>query len=426
MPPKHVIVAGGGLAGLSAACELVERGVRVTLVEKRPFVGGRTYSFTDPKSGHEADNGQHVFLHCCTEFIGLLKRIGSWEQAHLQDRLAVRFIDPERGLEVVLGEHRFLSLLRFKHLSVGDRWRIVRAFLTLAFMSESKREGLDGMSMQQWLQERGQSEVSMWRFWNVVVLATLNAPIDLVSAAQAIFVFREGFLKTREGMRVGYSRVGLSDLIGRPALAYLEARGAGIRMGRGITRITEAGVETGGETLSADAVISALPHHALWPLLPEEWRAQPFFAPIRELGTYPILNVHLWFDRDVLPFDFAAYYVKGMQWVFRREDGHLAIPISGAMEYLDRPRQEVIDEVLAAVRRAVPRAREATLNHAVMTTERHATFAAAPGAQRLRRPARTPIATFFLAGDWTDVKWPSTMEGAVRSGRIAAEAFLDA
>lgn len=436
-----VAVLGAGLAGLSTAVQLVKRGAKVTLVEKRPFAGGRAFSFLDAKSGAEIDNGQHVFLACCTALIDFIRTVGAWERVRLQRRARTTFIDLDTGRRHVLGEaflpaplHLGPSLLTFGALTWGERFAVLRAGTALDNMSEVDLVALDAMSFEAWLLQRGQSPRAIERFWNIVILATLNCPVSKVSAMQAAFVFREGFLASRSGLRVAYAKGGLSEIFGRPAVAWLHGQGVETLFGRGVTalhfengRVARAALGEGG-AVEADAFVSAMPHTALWKLLPDALRDHAFFHPLEHLGTSPIVNVHLFFDRPVMDVEFAALLGGRVQWVFNHAmmgdppSNHVAMPFSGAQEYVDMPREAIVDLALADLRRAFPAAGEAKLLHSSVIKEMEATFAAAPGTKSARLTAQTPIENLFLAGDFTNTGWPSTMEGAVRSGLLAAAA----
>lgn len=459
----HVIVLGGGLAGISAACHLLERGFRVTLVEKRPYLGGRTFSFghqlqdeADP--AFQVDNGQHVFLGCCTSYIDLLKRLGSHSQAYLQPKLHVeirRAGEPGKLPKTcTLSSVPFLpaplhilpSFLRYSHLGIGDRLRVIYGLLWVS-LTRRNRPALEDQSFHQWLKAHGQSEEAISRFWDIIIVATLNDDSRNVSASMALMVYQEGVLKSRNSANIGFSRVGLSELMGSPARDLIQAGGGSILSGKKISRLivedgpdgpqkTVAGVEQAdGETLRGDIYVSALPFGDLGSILPADLALSPFFRGTRELATAPIVNVHIWYDRQIMDTSgepFVAFLDSPLQWVFdkSRMQGadpggpsgqYLCVSISGAWEYMDMPKADVRRIVLAEMEAAFPQAAEAQVRD-VLVIKSPATFRCTPGSAALRPPAITPISNLFLAGDWTDTGWPSTMEGAVRSGAAAAEA----
>ncbi|HEX2172878.1 MAG TPA: hydroxysqualene dehydroxylase HpnE [Dehalococcoidia bacterium] len=444
---RDVLIVGGGLAGLAAGCELADRGFRVRLIERRGFLGGKVFSFRDKETGLQIDNGQHVFLGCCVEFLGFLDQIGSADRVYRQDGLRALIISPRRGTGVIGAVnlppplHLLPSFLRFRHLGPLDKLRAGRVLAEMAHLDPAGVRAADETDFATWLADRGQSRAAIDRFWNVIALPTLNDSADRSSAALALTVFREGLLRSRRGADLGYARVGLSDLIAEPAAAYLRARGATIETGARVASIDvdEAGAPqiglADGRRLTAGRYVLALPPEALWPILSDRLRADPFFAPIGRFGTSPIVNVHVWFDRPIVDFDFAGFIDSPLQWVFNKsrilglppEAGqYLAISLSGAREYVDAQRDELMVRFLGELGRAFPRSGRANALRFTVIKEPDATFRPVPGIAALRPSNQTPIPNLWLAGAWTDTGWPATMEGAVRSGRTAARRIRDA
>jgi squalene-associated FAD-dependent desaturase len=437
-----VAVVGGGLAGIAAACELAEAGLKVTLVEKRPFLGGRAYSYLDKRSGIEVDNGQHVFLGCCTEYIRLLKRLGVWHKVHLQKRLRVRVIDKVWGESVLESQslppplHLLPSLLRFRSLSPVEKAGAAYAMARIRSLDRAARPDLDGITFADWLRAHGQTENAIRGFWSLIILPTLNGDITTVSADLALMVFQEGFLRDRNGANVGWARVGLSALLGQAAREYIESRGGDVRLGEGITglRLEDGRAAVSGPGQEAEYVVLAVEPRSLTPLLPRTLREEPFFGRIGHIDTSPIVNVHLWYDRQVTDMKFAAFLNTPLQWVFNKSrlwgqegDGqYLDVSLSGAREFLDMPTREIVGLFSRELQSLFPLARTAQLGRALVVKQRDATFAARPGVSRLRPGQRTPVGNLFLAGDWTDTGWPATMESAVRSGLLAAREVIRA
>jgi len=430
---RRVVVCGGGLAGLAAACEASLLGADVTLVERRPFLGGKAFSFTDDDTGVEVDNGQHVFLGCCTAYIAFLRLIRAYGDTTLQPALDAPVRDRAgragalRASRLPAPLHLGPSFVTYPLLSRVEKAQATRALGALGALRPAQRDELDEVTFAEWLIAHGQAPGAIERFWDLIVLPTCNDRSDRVSAALASFVFREGFFRTRTGSAIGWSRVGLTRLVDPPARRFLEGRGARIVTGQGVTRAAPGEVElTGGERLPADAVVLALPPDRAREACPDALAEDP------GLGSSPIVNVHLWFDRPVMDVPFTAVVDSPAQWVFNRTamagmpgpGQHLAVSISGARDEVGRPKAQLIDEIAAEVRHLFPRAGAAGVERAVCVKEPDATFAAAPG-QAARRPGtRTPVDGVVLAGAWTDTGWPATMEGAVRSGMLAARAAV--
>ncbi|MXZ62668.1 MAG: FAD-dependent oxidoreductase [Chloroflexi bacterium] len=437
----RVGIIGAGLAGLSAGLELADRGHEVELLERRPWAGGSTYSFSDDETGDEVDNGQHVFMQCTTAYVAFLERIGTLGLTHRQDWLHVPVFDEDGrrsdlgAANLPLGLHLAPALLRYRHLTWRQKAQIVRAFLALRLMRRAERARLDGMTFEEWLRSHGQSPETIREFWDFLVIPTLNCRAEESSASQALFVIEEGFQRDPGAAALGVAGVGLSTLHVDPAVRAIEKRGGTLTTRAPIERIevddgrVAALVLRGGEQRSFDAYVSALAPWRLRGLLPDEVRGEGAFADLASFEPASILNVHLWFDRPVADFAFAAFIRSEVQWVFNRsraggEDEtrrqHLVVSISAPGELFELNREALRDRLLPQLHHALPASREAKLAHYTVVKEPEATFVPAPG---LRRPGpRTPLANLYLAGAYTDTGWPATMESAVRSGLAAAAA----
>ncbi|GBD22888.1 15-cis-phytoene desaturase [bacterium HR29] len=430
----NVAVIGAGLAGLAAACELVSLGHRVVLFEKRPWAGGKTYSFVDEETGEEIDNGQHVFMRCTVAYRSFLRRLGTERLAMVQPRLSVTVLGTEGrpgrlwADPVPVPFHLARAFLRYPHLTMSEKTAIARALLRVWRMPETERLALRDVSFAEWLRASKQPPGAVERFWQFVTLPTLNCRTEEASAADALFVFREALLRTNDSAALGIPDVGLSRLHVEPALAYVRERG-----GEVLLRTAVQCLEVDGETAAAavagrrrfpiDAAVVAVPHEAAAGLFPEAMRTQPPLDGLRQIASAPIVNVHLWFDRPVLRRRFAATLHPHLQWVFRRsppgEEGqHLVVSLSGAREELELSKSALQRRTVEAMEAVLHPPAGARLLRCVVVKEPAATFVPSPG---LRRPGpATPLRNVVLAGAYVDTGWPATMESAVRSGILAA------
>ena len=446
--PRAVIL-GGGLAGMSTACHLLDEGWGVTLVEKRPYLGGRAFSFTDRETGQVVDNGQHVFLGCCTYYMDFLEKIGTLRRAYLQDRTRVDVVSPSGPTSSIAAGrlpkpfHMLPSFFYYKHLGVWDKLTAVYCLLRLNVTDRSK-PSLQEETFGRWLRRHRQTKRTIENFWNLIVKPCVNDDVEDVSAAMGIMIFQEGLLKSPQSSRIGYAREGLSSLMGDAAQEYVESRGGRVMTGQAAAlQLNEdgrageypiAGVQlSGGDVLRADAYVSALPLVDLMPLLPPHLAKNPFFASLDQLQTAPIVNVYLWYDRPVMEQDFVALVDSPLQWVFNKSSimgrseapgQYVTVSLSAAFDYVNQPKQALQKMCMAAMADAFPKAKSARVVRSLVVKQEKATFRCLPGSERFRPPARTPVQNLFLAGDWTDTGWPSTMEGAVRSGVTAAQAVL--
>ena len=407
----EVLVIGAGLAGLAAALDLAKAGARVTLAERRAFPGGRSYSFSDP-SGEVVDTGQHVFLECCTAYRAFVDEIGASDLVTLQRRAEVPFLDVRTGKTSWMREswlpapfHFLPSILKYRPLPFRDRRAILKAGRAM-----KKDSGSDAESLGAWLRARGQSEEAIRLFWDPAVVSILNDRVDRVSSAQGIFVFKTGFFARKAAARVGVAEAPLMAIAAR-AVDKINASGGKVEFNRKVDRLPEG------------PVISAAPARALLDLLGPERAAHPFFAPAAEMETSPIVNLHYFFDGPVEAPRFFACVGSRLQWVFTK-GARVTVSQSAARDLVDRPTGELEREFLEELRKAIPSLRGRTPVRCAVVREREATFVAAPGGGARRLPCVTPIPNLFLAGEWTEGEWPSTMEGAVRSGKRAAAEVL--
>lgn len=437
----NVAVIGAGLAGLAAACDVAGAGGRVIVLERRPWAGGKTYSFAERETGEAVDNGQHIAMRCTTEYVDFLRQIGTDHLVRWQDRLRVPVFDADgrrsdlaaSGLPAPL--HLAPSFVRYAHLRLPDKLRIARAIIAMRRMRDVERARCDAISFAAWLRSHGQSAAAIRDFWDLIVVPALNCRSEDASAAQAIFVFREGFLKSAEAAAVGVPAVGLSALHVEPAVRYLEERGGDLRTGAAVEEIEIEGGRVravrlaSGERVEADACVCALPPKQALDVLPPEIRDEAPFRDLASMRMSPIVNVHLWFDGPIAEFEFAAFVGSDVQWVFRpraRDEAsvneHVVVSLSAAAKYIEMTKAELVGLLLPQLQRALPGVRGRTLLRSAAIKEPEATFVPSPG---LRRPGvRTPITNLVLAGAHIDTGWPATMESAVRSGRMAARAVM--
>lgn len=444
--PK-IAVVGGGLAGLAAAIAAADGGAQVMLYERAPRLGGATWSFQ--RNGRWFDNGQHVFMRCCTEYRAFLDRLGATDQVIEQSRLSVPVSRPGRrrarisrtGAPAPL--HLARSLMRYSPLSVTDRLRAVRTALALRRLDPDDPD-TDEMSFGGWLRFRGESDRAIASLWDLICLPTVNLRADDASLSLAVKVFRTGLLDDTDSADLGWTRVPLSALHGDAAARAIADQGGSIQLQAQVEAVDHGpSLTVDGERVDADAVILAVPHDAVDELLPPDTVARQ--AELADLGISPIVNVHFVFDRQIMDVPFTAALDSPVQFVFDRTgaahwagdesgettDAHrgeeqvVAVSQSAAFDEIgDRP-AEMIERYQSALADLFPLSAEAEVLDAVVTREHRATFAGRPGTRRLRPGPNTAVAGLFVAGAWTDTGWPATMEGAVRSGNQAAGMALN-
>jgi squalene-associated FAD-dependent desaturase len=435
---SDVIVIGGGFAGIAAACRLAGDGHHPILLERAVRLGGRAASVHLRDPDETIDTGHHVSMRCCTATTGFLARIRASDALRFQSTLSIPIASTE-GRAILRSSplpglfHLAPSLLRYPVLPARDRLRALRAGLAIALGGARTDVPFDA-----WLRGRGQSDDAIDRLWDPICVATLNAHASDVAAPAARKVFRDGFLPPG-GADMGLFAAPLAGVFAA-ARSYVEERSGTVRTGAAVEALAihegriGAVVLASGETIDADAVVCAVPPWDLAPLAGDVTALAPLVEAAAALRWAPIVNLHAWFDRPILETDFAVAVDSPVQAVFdvtrihgtgdRPAATHVVLSQSAADEWIDRPFDDVSDGLLDALGELYPALRDAACLRSLVVRHRRATFVPAPGANRLRPRPFTPIGGLFLAGDWTATGWPSTIEGAIRSG-IAAAAYAE-
>ena len=439
----HVVVVGGGCAGLRAAVALADEGVRVTVLESRAGLGGRARSFTDPATGEVVDNGQHLFLSAYDRTLAFLKRLGTADRLIFQDRLQIRFVRPD-GKRFLLDcprmpapLHLFWGMCRLPLLTLGDRLALGRLWreVTDGKIGESRQEE----TVEEWLTRLGQSPAARKWFWRPLTVAVLNEEPGSVSSVGLRSVLQVLLRRPWGDARLGMACVGLSDLYAQPARSAIESAGGEVLLNRTVTALrVEQGVVrgvrlAGGSDLPADAFVSALPPTALLKILPREERMERLVQDLRRFSMSPIISVNLWLDRPVTSEWFTALLGARFQWIFNKGEilkqagiqaQYVSLIASAAYELMGQSNEEVARIALEELRSCFPPAREGRLIRSQVVREREATVSLTVGTDRFRPGAETPLENFYLAGDWTATGLPATIESAVVSGENCARALL--
>ena len=437
---RTVTVIGGGVAGMCAACALAEAGLRVQLVERRGYLGGRASSYLHPGVNEVIDNCQHVLFGCCTNLVGFYRRIGVADQIHWTSDMTM--IEPG-GRRSVLGPswlpaplHGLPRLLAAHAFSFADKLALGRAFSALMRpVSGKSTENLGA-----WLRRNGQTQGALDRFWRLVIASALNADIDSISLVYAAKVIRELFMNSAFAGSMGMSSVPLSQLYAG-ALEFLEARGSSGMLNTNVEapawdeETSQWTLPTRNGHLISDFLVLALPFEAagkLLPHMPPDDGADALAAQLERHQHWPICSVHLWFDREITDLDHAVLLDREIHWMYnksrlqpwRKDNGsYLELVVSASREFAQLNREQAINLAVKELAEFFPAVSTAKLEKAALVKEMRATFGVPPGIDSSRPTSISPWPNCFLAGDWTATGWPSTMESAARSGHLAAEAL---
>jgi zeta-carotene desaturase len=446
---RSVAVIGGGVAGMSAACALAEAGFRVQLLERRGYLGGRASSYLHPGVNEVIDNCQHVLFGCCTNLIGFYQRIGVAGKIHWTSDMIM--IEPggrrsrlgpfELGqLRLPAPLHGTPSLLSASAFTFSDKLALSRAFRAMMRPNgfEFSRE-----SLGDWLRRHKQTPGAMNRFWRLVIASALNADIENISVPYAAKVIRELFMNSAEAGSMGMSSVPLSELYAG-AERFLNDRGSRVLYNTYVEslcwdeEISEWEIRTRNGEVMSDFVILALPFEATGKLLanmPPAEGAADLIARIGQHEHWPLCSVHLWFDREITELEHAVLLDREIHWLYHKgrfqpwrklKGSYVELVVSASRSFATLSREEAINQSLSELAEFFPVVKEAKLEKAALVKEVRATFGVPPGIDAARPGAVSPWPNLFIAGDWANTGWPSTMESAARSGHLAAEALTAA
>ena len=424
---NKIAIFGGGLAGLSAAVALGSARYQVSLYEARAFLGGRATSYpmnSESGPGPVIDNCQHILLKCCNNLQDFYRRLGVEQKVHFSREFY--WMEPGGRTSVMkrgvfpAPAHFAESFAGLRFLGATDKLGIARALL--AVRSEyGKRDDLDSLSMLTWLKEKKQTERAIARFWRQVLVSAVNEELDAMAASHGLQVFYLGFLAGADNYEMGLPTVPLAELYAPEHWVTYENVEFHFRETLGQLRIEEGAVVSAvvnGRQVVADAYVMALPFDRVMSIAPELKLDLSAFCHV------PITGIHLWFDRSITDLPHATFLDKTIHWLYNKEGGkHVQVVVSASRSLTKMTKEEVVELVVRELAEYFPMVRNARLERSHVVKEMRATFSAMPGLEMKRPMSETPISKLFLAGDWTRSGWPSTMEGAVRSGYKAAEAI---
>jgi len=416
----------------------------VTVLERKPYVGGRAYSYEHPALQEIVDS-QHVLLGCCTNLIELCEQAGTADKIRWYDEQT--FLEPNgRASTIAVSDlpapfHFAPSFLTIPMLGWKDKLRIARGLME--FFRGYPAE--DRESVEQWLKRTGQTERAIRHFWSPIVMATLNDGMAHCSTRYAGKVFHELFVKSSTGGRLGIPTVPLSEFY-LGAAQLVESNGGTVQLRASVESITQEPdgrwrANAADAAYTADSIILALPFEQTQRLLPavllNDGQAVDTEAGLESkmarMEHSPFTSILLWYDRQITDLDHAWLLDSTIEWFFHKsrirryapeKGSYVELVIAGSKVQLSLSRDEILSSALRELEQFFPEVRRATLLKSGVLKEARATFSVTPGLDQFRPTQQTEWPGLYLAGDWTATEWPSTMEGAVRSGRLAAGALV--
>jgi squalene-associated FAD-dependent desaturase len=430
-----VLIIGGGVAGLAAAVDCSSRGLSVLVVEQKPRLGGRTYSFLHQETGDEVDNGQHLMMGCYHSTLKFLRLIDRLDRVEIQKNLSITFRRTNHGSSTLSAVNLpapfnvLVGLLRLNILTLSERLSLLRVGLELIIKNPDTNKHLQSITVAQWLNETKQPSANKKYLWNIIAIGALNDVPEKISAALFVKVLKSAFFGKRKNSSIMIPKSGLSTVLVEGAEKHIVTNGGTILTNTSVKRIeiknsTIQSVELdSGAVVNPKTIISAIPYFDI-PKIFEN----PENIGLHNLDKFissPILSIHLWFDVHFIQEEFAALIDSPIHWVFNKSKiygrehkrlMYLALVISGAHDLINTEKEQLVQMAHKELQRFYPASAVAAIVHSLIIKEKRATFSPMVGMEQHRPSHETSIKNLFLAGDWTNTKLPATIEGAIQSG----------
>ncbi|MEW6653472.1 MAG: hydroxysqualene dehydroxylase HpnE [Bacteroidota bacterium] len=430
---KHVIVIGGGLAGLSTAVYLSAKKIKATLIEASPKLGGRTYSLFNYNQNDFYDNGQHLMMGCYDETLSFLKRIGSYQQVEIQKQMDITFVE-EGGIVSKISAPRIIyplnllaAILKYKALSFRDRLRVVNFVLDLCCSAD---EDLQDLTVIEWLMQKNQNDETLKKFWEILIVGTMNTTPEKASAQIFDEVLREAFLGGKNASKIVIPKVELSELFSIPAEKYLKSFSSQALTSEKVESVVVNNnlvrkiITNKREYEKFDAVVFAVPPHSFDKISFLDPRGQPaayrFQLTLGGFKYSSILNIHLWLKENPFKEKFYGLIESEIHWLFNHGK-HISLTVSSADALCEIENEKIVEDFYSELKIYFPIFKKELVTEWKVIKEKRATFIPDCASNELRKSIASPFPNMFFAGDWTDTELPATIEGAVLSGKLAAQ-----
>lgn len=442
---EEIVVIGGGLAGLSCAVDLVDEDVNVRVLEKNSYLGGRAGNRVDPIEDDPVPIAPHIYVSFYDELKSFFEKIGSEDAIFWEDGKICDVYHKGEFATVKTGHLKppWYLVSLFSHyplFNTREKLNNFRIGSKLYLMDEEEVEELDDTTVYDFLKDIGARESVIDKFYRLICLALLNAPIERCSAAEFCKLMRN-FMKT-DGRDWGYAKGGLGDVYTENAKEYIEEHGGSVEHPKAVEKIVleedvERVITEGGEEIQADVIVSALPPTALREILPEEQLETEFFSHLKAFHGVPYYSTFAWFDGKVTDRRFWAlidagkdkywntdFYDKSNIPGVDEEESYITSNIINIREMEEKSEEEIMEKTMEELKEVFPEMEE-KLRHFSVHKIDYALYEPVTGMRQHKLPHETPVQNFYLAGDWTITEIPQCMEGAVRSGRRVATKALE-
>ncbi|MEI8032946.1 MAG: FAD-dependent oxidoreductase [Chlorobiaceae bacterium] len=446
-----VAIFGAGVAGLSAAIELVDQGHQVEIYEKRKVLGGKVSVWKDCE-GDSIESGLHIVFGGYTQLQEYLERVGAGENYLWKDHTLVYAETDGRQssfkkakLPSPWGE--IVGGLQTEFLTLWDKISLIRGLLPAITGNEEYFRSQDNMTYSEWHRQRGASEHSLQKLWRAIALAMNFIEPNVISARPMITIFNY-FGTDYTSTKFGFFRKNPGESMIEPMRQYIQSRGGRIFVDARLSRFElnsdttiRRAVLQDGNTIEADAYISALPAHSLKKVLPKAWLREEYFRNIFRFTGSPVANCQLWFDRKITDLDnlmfsqgtvFATFadvsitcpedFQKGMG--SANGGSVMSLVLAPAHDLMDMPEEVIIDMVMKDIHDRFPKSRDARLIKSTLVKIPESVYKAVPDIDQFRPDQISPVNNLFLAGDYTYQRYLASMEGAALSGKQAAEKLM--
>jgi squalene-associated FAD-dependent desaturase len=438
---KKIIIVGGGIAGISAAMELILNGFDVEMHETKNNLGGRVYSLFHKPSNENIDNGQHIMVGAYDRFFEILNKIGTFDKLYVQKALKVIFYT-ENNEKIVLDSSKLpgklglvYGLMAMQGLSFSDKLKYIYLYMKITY-GNCETE----ISVKDFLLKNYQSENLIKKFWDPLVIATLNTSLEKASAKLLINIMKLSFFADSDKAKIFIPSVDFSELI-KPFESWFSSKGGSIKFSSNIGKVElkdntiDKLIDSKNNTINGDVYLFTFPPSRLNKILPDLNQD----CSLDKFKSSSITSIYFWFDKVFFEDDFAAVLGKNIQWIFNRRKimnsdnnefnhspEHLTITISDSDFLRDLSQEELTEICLEELHDVFPESKNCKLIHSKVIKEINATFLADVETEKIRPENRTKFNNLFIAGDWTNTGLPATIEGAAKSGLLAARDIIKA